>query len=76
METRHALEMKMVETLKKVLTQPRKKMAFPLQVAEARYCEAMTRMGFTDGNEIYRAWHDVLDIAELELEARRNVGNL
>jgi hypothetical protein len=48
---------------------PRKKMALSLMALEAHYGREMDKMGYKDGMMIYRAWHDVLDIAELELEA-------
>lgn len=66
---RNELELKTVTSLKNLLVMPRKKMALSLMALEAHYGREMTRMGYEDGNLIYRAWHDVLDIAELELAA-------
>lgn len=68
--SRSELETKIVATLKKALSQPRKKGAVVINTARARYYEAMTAMGFSDKDHaIYRGWQDCLDIAELELEA-------
>lgn len=67
--TRNELELKTVATLKNLLVMPRKKMALSLMALEAHYTREMDKMGYKDGMMIYRAWHDVLDIAELELEA-------
>lgn len=67
--TRNELEVRTVASLKNLLVMPRKKMALSLAALEARYGREMGKMGYTDGLVIYRAWHDVLDIAELELEA-------
>lgn len=67
--TRNELELKTVATLKKLLTKPRKKMALPLLALEARYGKEMEKLGYADPDQVYRAWRDVLDVAELELEA-------
>ena len=66
--SRNEIELKMVSTMKKVLAQPRKKGAFALEANRAKYFAAMDKMGF-DGMQAYHGWHDVLDIAQLELEA-------
>lgn len=67
--TRNELETKTVATLKGLLVMPRKRMALSLTALEARYGKEMEKMGYSDLNVIYQAWHDVLDIAELELAA-------
>lgn len=67
--TRNELEMKTVASLKSLLVMPRKRMALSLMALEAHYGREMGKMGYEDGNVIYRAWHDCIDIAELELEA-------
>ena len=67
--TRSELELKMVATLKNLLVMPRKKMGLSLKALEARYSREMGKMGWQNGNEIYRAWHDCLDVAQLELDA-------
>lgn len=71
--TRNELELKTVSTLTNLLAMPRKKMALSLIALEARYGREMEAMGYTDLNMIYRAWRDVIDIAELELEAQKSV---
>lgn len=67
--TRHALEMKTVSTLKKIFVLPRKKQSITFNNTRATFYREMDKMGYADGGVIYRAWHDVIDIAELELEA-------
>lgn len=67
---RSELETKTVATLKKALSQSRKKGSVVINTTRARYYDAMTAMGFSDKDyTIYRGWNDCLDIAELELEA-------
>lgn len=66
--SRNQIELKAVATMKKVLALPRKKGAFALEAARSKYFAAMDKMGF-DGMQAYRGWHDILDIAQLELDA-------
>lgn len=68
-QTRHALETKTVASLKSLLVMPRKRMALSLTALEAHYGKEMEKLGYSNLNQIYRAWHDCIDIAELELEA-------
>lgn len=67
--TRHQLEQKTLATVKSLLNMPRKKMGLSLLATRARFGKEMEKLGYTDPDVIYRAWHDVCDIAELELSA-------
>ncbi|MFN3247724.1 hypothetical protein [Roseibium album] len=68
--SRHALEMKTVKSLKNLLQMPRKRRALSMAALEARYGREMEKLGYCDLQQIYVAWHDVVDIAELELGAQ------